>query len=465
MRSEDLKGIFLEIERDERQIIADTCELISKPSVAARHECIEECATLVQTKLKEIGAKTEILRLPEANPIVFGQINSNSNPNKTVLFYLHYDVQPAEPIERWKTPPFVGCLYNGRIYGRGAHDDKGEIATRFSVARSFLNRRNGDPPCNIKFLIEGEEEIGSKNLAAYSKQFQDKFQADAIIWEFGGVDEKERPLVTLGVKGILYVEFLCRKAAKDLHSKYAAIVESPAWELVWALSKIKTRDDRIQIPGWYDDVRPFSETEMNVLRKQQFAEEDFKQATGIQRFINARSGEDLVLDLIGKPTANIAGLMSGYAQEGPKTVLPSEAIVKMDFRLVPDQDPKKLYILLEKYLHCLGFDDLNMRILQAERAARTPVDSPIVRHAAWAAKQVFDKDPVIEISSPATGPMDVFARINKKNFQCVAIGSSHPDSMPHSPNENQRVDLLIKGAKWVAATVMSIVEASTTSNS
>jgi acetylornithine deacetylase/succinyl-diaminopimelate desuccinylase-like protein len=161
---------------------------------------------------------------------------------------------------------------------------------------------------------------------------------------------------------------------------------------------------------------------------------------------------------VGKPTANIAGLISGYTQEGPKTVLPSEARAKMDFRLVPDQDPSKLFPLLQNYVHSLGAADLSVRMLQGEKAARTPVTAPIVRQATAAAELVFSEKAVVEVSSPATGPMDVFADVNGGNFQCAAIGSSHPDSMPHSPNENQRIDLLVKGAKWIAATVLSIAD-------
>jgi acetylornithine deacetylase/succinyl-diaminopimelate desuccinylase-like protein len=450
-----LQDIFSCVEDDEKRIVADTIDLISQPSVAARHEGIDECARLIEAKLKMLGAKTEILSVPAANPIVFGEIVSRLNPRKTLLFYLHYDVQPAEPLELWTSPPFKPNVRDGRIFGRGAHDDKGEIASRLGVVRSFQRTLGGDVPCNIRFLIEGEEEIGSKNLREYAKKFGDKFKADAIIWEFGGIDEKERPLITLGVKGILYVELICRKARKDLHSKFAAIVENPAWSLVWTLSKVKSRDDKIQIPGWYDDVRRFSEDEVEALHKQPFEDEEFRKAIGVERFINNFRGQDLVASLAGKPTANIAGFISGYTMEGPKTVLPSEARAKMDFRLVPDQDPEKLFASLARYIRALGDSDIDVRLLQAEKAARTPLNAPIVRHATWAAQQVFSTQPVVEVSSPATGPMDVFSDVNSI-FQCVAIGASHPDSMPHSPDENQRIDLLIRGTKWIAATTLSI---------
>ena len=204
-------------------LVSDLQTLIRQPSVSAKNEGIEECAKLVQKLLKKSGVKSEILRLKkDVAPIVFGEIKSKQNPSKTLMFYNHYDVQPAEPFDLWDDPPFSGVRKGNKIFGRGATDDKGELITRIKAVEVCL-KTTGDVPCNIKFVIEGEEETGSAHIEDYLKKYQKKFSCDGVIWEFVYVDAKNRPIVGLGMKGLLFVELSVKESIRDAHSSLSCM--------------------------------------------------------------------------------------------------------------------------------------------------------------------------------------------------------------------------------------------------
>ena len=208
-------------------------QLIRIPSVSAKKQVtITKCAELVSEIMSKAGIKSELLKLDynseEIAPVVYGEVKSKINPDgKTILFYNHYDVQPEDPIDQWNFPPFSGEVSGNYIYGRGASDDKGELITRIKAVEYFL-RETGDVPCNIKFLVEGEEEIGSIHIENYLNKYKEKFSCDGIIWEFGYVNEKNVPIISLGMKGLLYTELIAFGPNKDTHSKLAVIVENPA---------------------------------------------------------------------------------------------------------------------------------------------------------------------------------------------------------------------------------------------
>jgi acetylornithine deacetylase/succinyl-diaminopimelate desuccinylase-like protein len=240
-------------------LLSQLQQLIRVPSVSAKKQpTIMKCAELVSEIMSKAGISTEIIKSEEdsqqAPPVVYGEVKSKSNPNgKTILFYNHYDVQPAEPFELWDDDPFSGKIDGNFIYGRGASDDKGELITRIKAVEYLLNE-TGDVPCNVKFLIEGEEEIGSSHLEQYLIKYREKFSCDATIWEFGYVDEHERPIISLGMKGLLCVELHAKFANADLHSSMAAVVDNPAWRLVHALKTIRGENGRINIKNWNIDI-------------------------------------------------------------------------------------------------------------------------------------------------------------------------------------------------------------------
>jgi acetylornithine deacetylase/succinyl-diaminopimelate desuccinylase-like protein len=308
---------------------------------------------------------------------------------------------------------------------------------------SFL-RTTGDVPCNIKFVIEGEEEVGSAHIEEYLKRFRKKFSCDGVIWEFGYVDSKNRPVIGLGMKGLLYVELSVRESIRDAHSSLAVIMKNPAWRLVEVLKTLRDPSGKILIKDWYREVVQFSKSDLKLLNKEPFDEVSFKDEYGIKEFVNGKSGLEIKKSLAGDPTCNIAGLVSGYALEGAKTVLPSSALAKIDFRLVPKMDPKKQFARLQKHLKQNGFSDIKIKMYHGEAAARTNPSDPFVAQIKEAAKESFG-DFIVNVSNAGTGPMYSFVSV--LGAPCVSIGSTYMFSRIHSPNEFARIDLLRKTTK------------------
>ena len=437
------------VKENVNRFAADIIRLASQPSVSARKQGIEECSALVEGMLKEIGATTKVLRREGAAPLVYGEIKSGRSP-KTVLFYNHYDVQPEEPLELWKSPPFKPEVRDGRIYGRGVSDDKGELVSRLKLVESFL-KTSGDLPCNVKFCFEGEEETGSVHLHEYVEGNPELFRADAVVWEYGTVDLEGTPKVELGVKGMIYFEFILKELSQDAHSSYAAVLPSAPWRLVKLLNSVKDENDRILVPGWYDQVSTLPDEEVAVLQAQPFDGDQFRKNYGAKAFLGGMTSDQAKKALVQRPTANIAGIWAGYTGPGSKTVLPKEIHAKMDFRLVPDQDPEDLWKKLRKHLDSNGFSDVEMQLESMEPAARTSFKDPFAQAAIKGAEKVYGKKPVVELSSPGTGPLYVFTRRYKA--PAVDIGVSAMDAGIHAPNENLRLDLLEKGICWVAETM------------
>ena len=427
----------------------DVMRLASQRSVSARNEGVEECAALVEEMLKEIGATTKVLKLDGAAPLVYGEVKSRRSA-KTVMFYNHYDVQPEEPIELWKSPPFKPEIRDGAIYGRGVSDDKGELVSRLKIVEAYL-KTEGEPPCNVKFCFEGEEESGSGHLEQYVSKHSDLFRADAVVWEYGTVDVKGVPKVTLGVKGMIYVEFVLKSLSQDAHSSFAAVLPSAPWRMVRLLNILKDPKERIQVPGWYDGVTNLSEDELEEMQAMPFDGDGLRKTFGAEKFLGDIGDDQAKKALIQRPTANIAGIWAGYTGPGGKTVLPMEIHVKMDFRLVPEQDPQELWKGLRKYLDDNGFADVEMKLESMEPAARTSYRHPFAQAAIRAAEKVYGKKPIVELGSPGTGPLYVFTR--RYSMPSVDIGVSAEDGGIHAPNENLKLENLRKGMVWIAETI------------
>ena len=430
-------------------LISDLQTLIRQPSVSAKNEGIEECAKLVQTLLKNSGINSELLRLKKGvAPLVYGEIKSKQNPKKTLMFYNHYDVQPAEPFNLWEFPPFSATRKGNKIFGRGATDDKGELITRIKAVEAYL-KTTGDVPCNIKFVIEGEEETGSAHIEDYLKKYKKKFSCDGVIWEFGYVDAKNRPIIGLGMKGLLFVELSIRESIRDAHSSLAVLIKNPAWRLIEAVHTLRDSDGKILIKDWYKDVLPFSKKDLDIISKEPFDQNAFKKEFGVKSFVGNKKGLDAKKALVGGATCNIAGFISGYAGEGAKTVLPGNALVKIDFRLIPKMNPKKQVMLLKKHLKSKGFSDVKIKIFHGEAAARTDSSEPFVSQVKEAADKSFGTS-ILNVSNAGTGPMYPFVDILKA--PCISVGSTYMFSRIHSPNEFARIDLLKKTTKcmcWI----------------
>lgn len=454
MLNESINAI---IDSGMKYLIADLQKLIRQPSISAKNEGMNDCARLVAQLMENAGLQTEVITLDKQGdnkkkdipPVVFGEVRSKAHPNsKTLLFYNHYDVQPVEPVELWKEDPFSGKVKGGRIYGRGSTDDKGELITRVKAVE-FLLKKYGDLPCNIKFVVEGEEEIGSVHIRKYLVKYKHKFASDSVIWEFGYVDSSGRPIISLGMKGLLYVELVAKGPFRDVHSSLAVLIENPAWRLVQALSSLRSKNGKILIEDWYKEVQQFTREELELISNEPFDEQEFREQYGQEKFVNNILGNETKKALVGMPTCNIAGLISGYTGKGPKTILPSTALAKLDFRLVPDMNPKTQFNRLKTHLERNGFGDLiEIGFIHGERPYRTPIGTPMLTLVKDSAAEAFGTNPIISISSSGTGPMRSFATI--LSAPCVSVGSTYIFSRMHSPNEFARIDLLNKATKCMA---------------
>jgi acetylornithine deacetylase/succinyl-diaminopimelate desuccinylase-like protein len=442
------------IDSNMHDIVRDLQTLIRQPSSASNKQNLVRCANLVRATMTKASIKTELIYLNDQRegdvpPIVFGEVKSRLNPSgKTILFYNHYDVQPEGPVELWNNAdPFSGNVDGNYIFGRGSSDDKGELITRIKAVEYYL-KETGDVPCNIKFIVEGEEEIGSLHIQEFLTKYKKKFACDGIIWEFGLVDSKDRAVIHLGLKGILSVDLVARGPSHDIHSSLAVLVENPAWILVRALGTICDENGRILINEWYREIRITTEEEIRIIEAEPFDEDDFKKEYGIKKFVNNLDGVELRKALIERPTCNICGLSSGYTGQGSKTVLPAKAIARLEFRLVPDMDPEKQFARFQCHLVEKGFgNSIELKMIDGEKPARTSINNPFVTSVKSAATEAFGKA-VISISSAGSGPMYHFKKI--LGAPCICIGGSYKYNRSHSPNEFARLDLINKATKCMA---------------
>lgn len=418
--------------------------LCRQPSIAAQDVGMAETAALVEELLGSIGAQTRQVST-EGFPVVYGELGHGE---RTLAFYNHYDVQPPEPLEEWRSNPFEPDIRDGVFYARGVSDNKGNIAARLAAVDVY-RRSRGELPERVKFIIEGEEEIGSPHLDAFAQANQELVRADACIWEAGYTDPQGRPEIYLGVKGILYVEFVDRQANTDLHSMWATIVPSAAWHLLRALATLKDDQGRIRIPGFYDRARQPTPADLEALERMPFDEESRLRQLDLPAFDRGLSGQSLLREHLFQPTANICGIWSGYTGPGLKTVLPNQAQAKLDFRLVPDQDPRELFEALVGHLAAEGYGEVQVDLLAAEHPARTPADHPFVRLVVETARGVYEREPVVYPIVPGTGPM--YPLCQRYGIPAVSVGVGNADSRNHAPNENIRLDDFYRGIAHLLA--------------
>lgn len=426
--------------------IDNLARLCALPSVSAHGTAIDECAALVAQLLHEHSIPAEIL--PSGGfPVVYGELPGRSD--KTLLFYLHYDVQPAEPLDLWESPPFELTRRGDNLYARGVVDDKGHIIARLAAVAT-VRHVLGELPCRVKFFIEGEEELGSPSVNTFIDKHREKLAADACVWEYGGVNHDGAPTQSLGMRGICYVELSVKTASIDAHSGLGgSIFPNAAWRLVWALNSLKNVDERILIPGFYDDVVPATENDLAMLAQLPDDAARIKEMYGLSTFLNDMTGGvELRRAAVFEPTCTICGLDSGYQGPGGKTVLPAEARAKVDFRLVPDQEPDDIVRKLRAHLDAQGFEDIHIQPMGHTRPARTDPHHPFVALVNDAASRVYGVDPAIEPIIGGSGPMYPF--IHRLGLPVVSSGVGYPGAGPHAPNEHMRLKDFINGIRHTA---------------
>ncbi|WP_412733831.1 M20/M25/M40 family metallo-hydrolase [Heyndrickxia acidicola] len=432
------------------QAMSDLHQYLSLPTISAQAAAIPETVKLVEKMLQDTGGEARILDGLGGNPVVYGffPAGRDGNSNTTLLFYNHYDVQPPEPLDEWNTPPFHPTVANGHLYARGAADNKGDFIARLTAIK-VLNTIEGGLPCNIKFLIEGEEEIGSPNLEPYLAKYKELFKADACIWEFGSKDEKNRVSMVAGVKGMAYLELTCTGADIDMHSSVGAYVDNAAWRLVQALASMKSKTNEILVEGFYDGVTEPTEEERKVVQGLPFDEEAVGQLYGLKRpLITKDTGKDPRIAMVFEPTMTICGLESGYSGPGAKTVLPKNAKAKLDCRLVPGQDPNHILERIQKHLIDNGFTDIKAEMINGQKAYRSDFNHPFVHHVLDTAVKVYKSDVILAPNAAGTGPMYIFGE--KLNLPIVSTGIGWAGSKAHAPNESIRLKDFEQGVVHMA---------------
>lgn len=427
-------------------------EFIALETVSTQGRAIKETADFVVKMLEDLGGQAQILDdLNNSFPFVYGffEAGPGGNKDKTILFYNHYDVQPEEPIDLWKTPPFeLSKTDDGRLVARGVSDDKGELMARL-YAIHMLQKTEAGLPVNIKFIVEGEEEIGSPNIDAYIEKYADLLKADVCFWEGGGKNVDEDIVLSGGVKGIGYFDIWVDSADTDIHSSKGAIVNNAAWRLVHALSSLRSPDNKITIDGFYDLMDEPTEKELATVAKMPFDAEKEKDVYGLKHplitdDLDIQPQEALVL----YPTLTISGIESGYNGAGTKTVLPKTAKAKLDFRLVPGYSGMKVEKLLRAHLDNHGFQDIQIELLTQLEPFRTDLEHPFVDVVVDAAKEVYGADKVIlEPNSAGGGPMYGFKQF--LNVPIMGTGIGWPKSDIHAPNENIRLQDFYEGILYI----------------
>jgi acetylornithine deacetylase/succinyl-diaminopimelate desuccinylase-like protein len=445
-----LQDIYDYIDAHADEYIRDLQTLVRQPSVTAQNIGLRECAELVLEMMREDGLDAHLHELNGGPPVIVGHMPSTKS-NKTMLCYSHYDVQPPEPLEAWTHGgPWSAEIVDGVLYGRGATDNKSGVLAFNKAAKAFLKVR-GELPVNLRFIIEGEEEIGSLHLGPWVAKNTELLRADGMHCLDGSVDVATGlPDVDLGLKSVLFVELVARGAKSDIHSLNFPLLPSPAWDLVRALNTIMDENRRILIEGWYEGLYELQKEDYEQL-EEKVARVDLnkmKEEWGIEKFALGREGIDAVKARAYEPTANIAGLISGYTGPGSKTIVPNEARVKMDFRLIPNIDPVIALEKLRKHLKKHGFD--NIEVISTERAEppyKISVKEPMSQAVIAAAMKVYGEKPIVNgVSAEGTILKHVW-------IPCVLTGFASTGANLHAPDENIRIDHYIKGIKY-AATIM-----------
>jgi len=442
----DKQDIDRYIETHLDRSIEELSRLCAQPSVAAQNLGIDECAGMVADALKARGFDVRIMATG-GSPVVFGERGGRNDA--TLVVYNHYDVQPPEPLDLWDSPAFEPTVRDGRLYARGVADNKGNFCSRLHAIDSIL-AAEGELPCNVKFVVEGEEEIGSVNLEPFVKDNQDLLAGDVCVWEIGGVDHENVPIQMLGLRGICYVELRVRTANRDVHSGVGgSIFPNAAWRLVWALNSLKDENENILLPGFYDAVVPPTDREIELMVQLPDMLDYYQSEFGLDGFLkDINDPLELAIESVYQPTCTVCGLTAGYQGEGSKTVLPAEASAKIDFRLVPDQTPKQVLNQLREHLDAHGFADVEITDLGGNPGAKTDPDHPAVQLAIKAAEDVYDQPSRIIPMIGGSGPNYIFQEY--LGLPIISSGASDANSRVHAPNESISLDLYEKAAKHFA---------------
>jgi len=440
---------FLETNQD--RFDAELADFLRIPSVStdsAFDEQIVACAEFVADRIRDVGFENVEVVPTAGNPIVVAErVTDPAAP--TVLIYGHYDVQPVDPEHLWTTPPFEPDVRDGRMYARGSIDDKGQVYMHVKALEARLATGAG-LPVNVKLIVEGEEEVGSRNLEAFLRDQAERLACDAVIVSDTGMLGADAPSIGVGLRGLAYLEVVFRGPAGDLHSgSYGGAVVNPANALAETISRLKDARGSVTIPGFYDAVRPITESEKAQLRSLPFGDEEFLEEVGAPA-LGGEEGFTTLERLWYRPTLDVNGLLSGFTGEGSKTVLPAKAMAKISMRLVPDQDPDEIAARFEKHVRSLAPTGVHVEIRRSHggRPWAADPDSPIFTAASAALARAFGREPVFIREGGSIPIVPLFEEVF--GGPVLLLGFALPGCNAHAPDEWIDLGIYHRGIETIA---------------
>jgi acetylornithine deacetylase/succinyl-diaminopimelate desuccinylase-like protein len=453
--TDQLQAISAYVDEHAEPMLEQLKTLVRQPSISAQDVGVKECAELLAGMMRADGIETQIL--PTAGqPVIVGKGEAVTGA-PTVLVYGHYDVQPVDPLDAWHSPPFEPTIRDGRLWGRGTGDNKGQLLAQLLAYRAW-KKVAGRPPLNVTFIFEGEEESMSPHLAQFCRENRELLAADVVYTSDGPVHESGRYLISLGVRGVLTVELEARGANRDYHSGHGGnLLPNPAWELVHLLSTMCSPDGRILIEGFYDNVRPVEPPERAVVDELPLDLPEYLERNEIGGLI-AHPADNFFERFMFHPTLNINGIVAGYGGQGVKTIIPSKATVKIDMRLVVDQSADDIWEKLQRHVEQHA-PNVVVRRLGSMEPSRTPVAEPYVGVIARAVERATGERPYISPSSGGSLPDYAFTR--DLGLPLVKVPYANVDEANHAPNENLELSRFYGGIKISAHVYEALARHST----
>ena len=411
-------------------------QYLAIPSISALAEHtgdVKACAEWTAAEMGRVGLEHVRLIETPGNPVVYADwLQADGAP--TILFYGHYDVQPVDPLDLWESPPFEATVREGEIYARGAADDKGQVFMHFKAVEACL-RQNGRLPVNMRFILEGEEEVGSTHLDGFVRDHKNELKADVVVISDSPMFDRGVPSICYGLRGLTYLQIDLRGSSTDLHSgSFGGAVANPAFVLAQVITQMKDRSGRVKVPGFYDDVKPLREEERAEFAKLPFNDRRYRNELGVPKLFGER-GYTTLECVWGRPTFEVNGLLSGFTGDGAKTVIPAMAMAKVSMRLVPDQDPDRIADLFEAYLTKVTPKTVQLTVtrMHGGKPWVTDFDNPFVQAAGRALERGFGRTPVFNREGGSIPVVATFQEV--LGLPSVLFGVGLPDENAHAPNE------------------------------
>jgi acetylornithine deacetylase/succinyl-diaminopimelate desuccinylase-like protein len=448
------------VDRHARSFTERLQTLCRMPSVAARGTGMRAIAEAVEQLMQRVGIGTRSFRMGTGYPIIYGECGDGP---KTFVVYGHYDVQPVGQLTEWSVGPFAATIVDGKLYARGAANSKGDLVARLAAVEAY-QKTFGKLPVSLRFIVEGEDGLGSPSLYRFTNEHPDLLVADGCIWDEGYRDTKESPVVSLGFKGITFLELRAAGARIDLHSKWGAIVPNPAWRLVQALATITSPKGVITIDGFSSHIAPISDEDAEVLKVIELDEVGLKREFRISGWVRAMKGPTLVKEHIFGATCTICGIQTGHTDAGAKTVLPSTAMARLDFRLVPDLTSDIVVALLREHLDVRGFRDIEIIELGSAPLAKSSAKSRVARAVIESTAEVYGIPALIYPMDPSSGPVGAVCGVTNPPTPVASFGTSYAGSNPHGPDENIRVEDFLQSIKFIGRVIHRLAETRTRAN-